>query len=114
MFYCHSGFWPTLAVFLQRIPVIGWLFQQPFISSVSLAKSLYLPFLLHVLEKVDYDCVFDALAVHCSFWIDIDPKGSLCDHSDEHVLYRGRNNSLVQFAVSAVAADRLRCRLVLF
>ncbi|CAN6459520.1 unnamed protein product [Victoria cruziana] len=28
-----SGFWPTLAVFLQRIPVIGWLFQQPFISS---------------------------------------------------------------------------------
>nr|CAD1837886.1 unnamed protein product [Ananas comosus var. bracteatus] len=28
-----SGFWPTLAVFLQRIPVIGWLFQQPFVTS---------------------------------------------------------------------------------
>lgn len=29
-----SGFWPTLAVFLQRIPVLGWLFQQPFITSL--------------------------------------------------------------------------------
>ncbi|KAL6511131.1 Golgi Transport [Orobanche gracilis] len=28
-----SGFWPTLAVFLQKIPVLGWLFQQPFIRS---------------------------------------------------------------------------------
>ncbi|KAL7116276.1 hypothetical protein ACP275_04G232700 [Erythranthe tilingii] len=28
-----SGFWPTLAVFLQKVPVIGWLFQQPFIRS---------------------------------------------------------------------------------
>ncbi|XP_051131297.1 vesicle transport protein GOT1-like [Andrographis paniculata] len=26
-----SGFWPTLAVFLQRIPAIGWLFQHPFV-----------------------------------------------------------------------------------
>ncbi|TVU30705.1 hypothetical protein EJB05_22339, partial [Eragrostis curvula] len=24
-----SGFWPTLVVFLQRIPIIGWIFQQP-------------------------------------------------------------------------------------
>lgn len=30
----HSGFWPTLAVFLQRIPILGWVFQQPFITSV--------------------------------------------------------------------------------
>ncbi|MQL94860.1 hypothetical protein Taro_027528 [Colocasia esculenta] len=28
-----SGFWPTLAVFLQRIPILGWLFQQPFVTS---------------------------------------------------------------------------------
>ncbi|KAL3850389.1 hypothetical protein ACJIZ3_012271 [Penstemon smallii] len=28
-----SGFWPTVAVFLQKIPVLGWLFQQPFIRS---------------------------------------------------------------------------------
>lgn len=29
-----SGFWPTLAVFLQRIPILGWLFQQPFVTSL--------------------------------------------------------------------------------
>ncbi|KAL0436741.1 UNVERIFIED_CONTAM: Vesicle transport protein GOT1 [Sesamum radiatum] len=29
-----SGFWPTLAVFLQKMPVIGWLFQQPFVRSI--------------------------------------------------------------------------------
>ncbi|RXI00747.1 hypothetical protein DVH24_000981 [Malus domestica] len=29
-----SGFWPTLAVFIQKIPVLGWLFQQPYVRSV--------------------------------------------------------------------------------
>ncbi|PKU79411.1 vesicle transport protein GOT1-like [Dendrobium catenatum] len=29
-----SGFWPTIAVFLQRLPIIGWIFQQPFITSL--------------------------------------------------------------------------------
>ncbi|KDP42835.1 hypothetical protein JCGZ_23777 [Jatropha curcas] len=29
-----SGFWPTLAVFLQRIPILGWVFQQPFVRSI--------------------------------------------------------------------------------
>ncbi|GAA0173542.1 lipase [Lithospermum erythrorhizon] len=29
-----SGFWPTLAVFLQKIPILGWLVQQPYIRSV--------------------------------------------------------------------------------
>ncbi|XP_073062108.1 vesicle transport protein GOT1-like [Primulina huaijiensis] len=29
-----SGFWPTVAVFLQKIPVIGWLFQQPFVRTL--------------------------------------------------------------------------------
>ncbi|XP_073134385.1 vesicle transport protein GOT1-like isoform X1 [Henckelia pumila] len=29
-----SGFWPTLAVFLQKIPIIGWIFQQPLVRSV--------------------------------------------------------------------------------
>ncbi|KAL7203966.1 hypothetical protein ACSBR2_017097 [Camellia fascicularis] len=28
-----SGFWPTLAVFLQRLPLVGWVFQQPFVTS---------------------------------------------------------------------------------
>ncbi|KAK9067994.1 hypothetical protein SSX86_012105 [Deinandra increscens subsp. villosa] len=28
-----SGFWPTLSVFVQKIPVIGWVFQLPFIGS---------------------------------------------------------------------------------
>lgn len=28
-----SGFWPTLAVFIQRIPVLGWIVQQPFLRS---------------------------------------------------------------------------------
>ncbi|XP_073049182.1 vesicle transport protein GOT1-like [Primulina eburnea] len=28
-----SGFWPTLAVFLQKIPIIGWIFQQPLVRS---------------------------------------------------------------------------------
>ncbi|KAL7164942.1 hypothetical protein ACSBR2_040772 [Camellia fascicularis] len=26
-----SGFWPTLSVFVQKIPIIGWVFQQPFV-----------------------------------------------------------------------------------
>lgn len=29
-----SGFWPTLAVFMQKIPILGWLLQQPFIRSL--------------------------------------------------------------------------------
>lgn len=29
-----SGFWPTLVVFAQRIPVLGWIFQQPFFKSL--------------------------------------------------------------------------------
>ncbi|PRQ24425.1 putative vesicle transport protein, Got1/SFT2 [Rosa chinensis] len=29
-----SGFWPTLAVFLQKIPILGWVLQQPYIRSV--------------------------------------------------------------------------------
>ncbi|WMV08662.1 hypothetical protein MTR67_002047, partial [Solanum verrucosum] len=28
-----SGFWPTLSVFLQKIPILGWIFQQPFVRS---------------------------------------------------------------------------------
>ncbi|CAN1253341.1 Vesicle transport protein GOT1 [Linum perenne] len=30
-----SGFWPTLSVFIQRIPVLGWIFQLPAVRSVS-------------------------------------------------------------------------------
>ncbi|KAJ6741146.1 hypothetical protein OIU79_001138 [Salix purpurea] len=29
-----SGFWPTLSVFVQRIPILGWVFQQPFVRSI--------------------------------------------------------------------------------
>ncbi|THU43278.1 hypothetical protein C4D60_Mb00t02380 [Musa balbisiana] len=28
-----SGFWSILAVFLQKIPILGWIFQQPFVTS---------------------------------------------------------------------------------
>ncbi|CAK9868081.1 unnamed protein product [Sphagnum jensenii] len=28
-----SGFWPTVVVFLYRVPVLGWLLQQPFLMS---------------------------------------------------------------------------------
>lgn len=28
-----SGFWPTLAVFMQRIPILGWLIRQPFVTA---------------------------------------------------------------------------------
>ncbi|XP_057765096.1 vesicle transport protein GOT1-like isoform X1 [Salvia miltiorrhiza] len=37
-----SGFWPTLAVFLQKMPIIGWLFQQPFVRSVMFLWHLFL------------------------------------------------------------------------
>ncbi|XP_057250607.1 vesicle transport protein GOT1 [Beta vulgaris subsp. vulgaris] len=29
-----SGFWPTLAVFLQRIPILGWVLQHPIFRSL--------------------------------------------------------------------------------
>ncbi|KAJ9549698.1 hypothetical protein OSB04_022241 [Centaurea solstitialis] len=29
-----SGFWPTLSVFVQKVPIIGWVFRQPYIRSV--------------------------------------------------------------------------------
>lgn len=35
IFMC-SGFWPTLAVFIQRIPILGWVFQLPLVRSVCL------------------------------------------------------------------------------
>ncbi|XP_052170997.1 vesicle transport protein GOT1-like isoform X2 [Diospyros lotus] len=28
-----SGFWPTLAVFLQRLPIVGWVFKQSFVTA---------------------------------------------------------------------------------
>ena len=42
LFFFCSGFWPTLAVFLQRIPVLGWLFQQPYVRSVCLIQVNFL------------------------------------------------------------------------
>ncbi|KAA8520402.1 hypothetical protein F0562_014658 [Nyssa sinensis] len=33
LFVLFSGFWPTLAVFLQRLPIFGWVFQLPFVTS---------------------------------------------------------------------------------
>ncbi|CAA7061835.1 unnamed protein product [Microthlaspi erraticum] len=32
-FVLFSGFWPTLAVFAQKIPILGWIIQQPYIRS---------------------------------------------------------------------------------
>ncbi|KAM7253157.1 hypothetical protein ACFE04_025775 [Oxalis oulophora] len=28
-----SGFWPTLSVFIQKVPILGWVFQQPYFRS---------------------------------------------------------------------------------
>lgn len=28
-----SGFWPTVGVFLQRLPIVGWIFRQPTLTS---------------------------------------------------------------------------------
>ncbi|CAM6034809.1 unnamed protein product [Sphagnum compactum] len=30
-FVLFSGFWPTVVVFLYRVPVLGWFLQQPFL-----------------------------------------------------------------------------------
>ncbi|PIA28543.1 hypothetical protein AQUCO_06900069v1 [Aquilegia coerulea] len=45
-----SGFWPTLVVFMQRIPIFGWIFQQPFVTSVSITG----PSLLILTKKIFY------------------------------------------------------------
>ncbi|EMS46870.1 putative Golgi transport protein 1 [Triticum urartu] len=29
----HSGFWPTAAVYLQKNPTVGWIFQHPYVTS---------------------------------------------------------------------------------
>ncbi|KAF6170153.1 hypothetical protein GIB67_038686 [Kingdonia uniflora] len=34
------GFWPTLSVFVQRIPIVGWVFQLPFVTSVTILGAL--------------------------------------------------------------------------
>lgn len=48
----HSGFWPTLAVFLQRIPILGWVFQQPFITSVRNCAYVVQNLFFHVLSTM--------------------------------------------------------------
>lgn len=50
--FFHSGFWPTLAVFLQRIPIFGWLFQQPFVTSVSICTKMVSRLLVSLLFYV--------------------------------------------------------------
>ncbi|XP_065847642.1 vesicle transport protein GOT1-like isoform X1 [Euphorbia lathyris] len=36
-----SGFWPTLSVFVQKIPILGWIFQQPFLRSRQCSEFLF-------------------------------------------------------------------------
>lgn len=45
-----SGFWPTLVVFLQRLPFLGWVFRQPFVTSVRLTKLSFIVSWLHYLS----------------------------------------------------------------
>ncbi|GJV89511.1 hypothetical protein Tco_1533449 [Tanacetum coccineum] len=53
------GFWPTLSVFTQKVPAIGWVFQQPFITSFNCF------FLMPVVDKLlallqdDLESVFE-------------------------------------------------------
>lgn len=35
----RSGFWPTLSVFVQKIPILGWIFRQPLLRSVCISCS---------------------------------------------------------------------------
>jgi hypothetical protein len=35
-FVLFSGFWPTVVVFLYRVPVLGWFLQQPFLLAVKI------------------------------------------------------------------------------
>ncbi|OAE26286.1 hypothetical protein AXG93_3040s1030 [Marchantia polymorpha subsp. ruderalis] len=37
-----SGFWPTVVVFLGRIPVLGWLINTPFLLAVDTATNMIL------------------------------------------------------------------------
>lgn len=61
-----SGFWPTLAVFLQRIPVLGWLFQQPFVTSVRWCLHMLSPWELTFWGWCLYGSlfIFESLANH--------------------------------------------------
>ncbi|KAI8530200.1 hypothetical protein RHMOL_Rhmol11G0037200 [Rhododendron molle] len=47
-----SGFWPTLAVFVQKIPVLGWVFQQPFVRSVCFLDMQHSDFSRNLLSVV--------------------------------------------------------------
>ncbi|RZB42322.1 Vesicle transport protein GOT1 isoform A [Glycine soja] len=71
-----SGFWPTLAVFLQKIPVLGWLFQQPFVRSVSSCaemscpynlKHLYTPFIKAIYFIILHSCLCYHINRGCSW-----------------------------------------------
>ncbi|KAK4440443.1 Vesicle transport protein GOT1 [Sesamum alatum] len=59
-----SGFWPTLAVFLQKIPVLGWLLQQPFVRS---AEKIYD-------ARLDFRCKMLCVAAVALFLIAIVEK----------------------------------------
>uniref|UniRef100_M8BVS1 Putative Golgi transport protein 1 n=1 Tax=Aegilops tauschii TaxID=37682 RepID=M8BVS1_AEGTA len=37
-----SGFWPTAAVYLQKNPTVGWIFQHPYVTSISVPIVLVL------------------------------------------------------------------------
>lgn len=52
-----SGFWPTLAVFLQKIPILGWVVQQPYIRSVcSVCWCLAINLILCLLDVCISEC----------------------------------------------------------
>ncbi|KAJ6371879.1 hypothetical protein OIU77_002239 [Salix suchowensis] len=70
-----SGFWPTLAVFIQKIPFIGWVFQQPYVRSND-----YL--LKQLLSTCHPFCFSDTpfASIVNSFLIDIVAKECLCKY----------------------------------
>lgn len=76
-----SGFWPTLSVFLQRIPIIGWLFQQPYVTSVWQPDLWYYPLrILGSLSSLHALTYLICSAFPCSSLIDTEVNVYPYDH----------------------------------
>ncbi|CAK7344753.1 unnamed protein product [Dovyalis caffra] len=74
LFMLFSGFWPTLSIFLQRVPVLGWILQLPFVRSLEfgnlvagfdLIGGIWLLIRVHNTEMLNlYTIIFSRFKVH--------------------------------------------------
>ncbi|KAF9603760.1 hypothetical protein IFM89_037846 [Coptis chinensis] len=89
-----SGFWPTLVVFLQRMPIVGWIFQQPFVTSVQRQKG---------------SCVMNSIETEKISWT----TPSLMAKSMVREMYGIRRilvHSFCKLATGNVAGDSPKCQ----